>query len=300
MTTLRTPSLPGPSSFIEEDVGSRPALTSRSPTHTAPWRTAPRRSATSAPARGGDVMDPAVPPADRPSSADDAPVRRRGRPRRSAASVITPMKLLDSAEEQFAERGFYGVTTRQVAEAAGCDDSLIYYHFANKRGLFEAVLERRSPIINEVRRVSLRAYAEANAGSVTVRGAIAAYLNPMFDLSESGDRGWKNYFSMVAQIDNTSWGGELIHRFFDPAVYELISVIKTALPEAPDRELYWAYNFLAGSMMIALAEAGRVDQLSFGLCQASDLPEVRERLIQYCAGGFTQMVAAAAGEPRTL
>ncbi len=223
---------------------------------------------------------------------EDRPARKRGRPRRSALNVITPLKLLDSAEEQFAERGFYGVTTRQVAEAAGCDDSLIYYHFANKRGLFEAVLERRSPIINEIRRLSLRSYAAANEGRVTVKGAIAAYLNPMFDLSESGDRGWKNYFSMVAQIDNTSWGGEIIHRFFDPAVYELISVIKLALPDAPDRELYWAYNFLAGSMMIALAEAGRVERLSFGLCRASDLSEVRHRLIHYCAGGFTCMVEA--------
>ena len=228
----------------------------------------------------------------RPPNAD-RPARKRGRPRRSGQNVITPLKLLDSAEEQFAERGFYGVTTRQVAEAAGCNDSLIYYHFTNKRGLFEAVLERRSPIINEVRRLSLRAYTDANRDRVTVKGAIAAYLNPMFDLSESGDPGWKNYFSMVAQIDNTSWGGEVIHRFFDPAVYELISVIKLALPEAPDRELYWAYNFLAGSMMIALAEAGRVEQLSFGLCQASNLAEVRHRLIDYCAGGFSSMVSAA-------
>jgi AcrR family transcriptional regulator len=226
---------------------------------------------------------------------EDRPARKRGRPSGSALNVITPLKLLDSAEEQFAERGFYGVTTRQVAEAAGCDDSLIYYHFANKRGLFEAVLERRSPIINEVRRLSLRAYAEANPGQVTVKGAIAAYLNPMFDLSERGERGWKNYFSMVAQIDNTSWGGEIFHKFFDPAVYELISVIKLALPEAPDRELYWAYNFLAGSMMIALAEAGRVERLSFGLCQASNLAEVRHRLIDYCAGGFVSMVSSAQG-----
>lgn len=226
----------------------------------------------------------------------DRPARKRGRPSRSGLNVITPLKLLDSAEAQFAERGFYGVTTRQVAEAAGCDDSLIYYHFANKRGLFEAVLERRSPIINEVRRLSLRAYAEANPGRVTVKGSIAAYLNPMFDLSEGGDRGWKNYFSMVAQIDNTPWGGEIIHRFFDPAVYELISVLKQALPDAPDRELYWAYNFLAGSMMIALAESGRVERLSYGLCQAGNLAEVRPRLIDYCAGGFVQMVSAAGGE----
>jgi AcrR family transcriptional regulator len=271
-------------------------LTSSSPKHTARLQAELRLSAGTADGSNSsaELTDiPVASTAEHPPATDDKPARKRGRPRRSGVAVITPLKLLDSAEEQFAERGFYGVTTRQVAEAAGCDDSLIYYHFANKRGLFEAVLERRSPVINEVRRLSLRAYADANPGGVTVRGAVAAYLDPMFDLSESGDRGWKNYFAMVAQIDNTNWGGEIIHRFFDPAVYELISVIKLALPDVPDRELYWAYNFLAGSMMIALAEAGRVEQLSFGLCKADDLSEVRHRLIDYCAGGFAQMVASA-------
>jgi len=33
-------------------------------------------------------------------------------------------RLLDAAESLFAERGFYGVTTRQVADAASVDVAL--------------------------------------------------------------------------------------------------------------------------------------------------------------------------------
>jgi AcrR family transcriptional regulator len=223
----------------------------------------------------------------------DAPQSRRGRPRKSGLDVVTRLKLLDSAEELFAQRGFYGVTTRQVGKAAGCDDALIYYYFGNKQALFEAVFERRAKIANEVRHVSLSAYQAANLEAMTVHGAIAAFIDPLIDLSQSGDPGWTSWFAMVAQVDNTPWGGDIIHRFFDPVVYELIAVLKQAFGSVPVRELYWAYNFLAGSMMLALSESCRVDRLSYDLCKGSDMDSVRSRLIDFCAGGFEAMVNKA-------
>ena len=97
---------------------------------------------------------------------------------------------------------------------------------------------------------------------------------------------------MVAQIDNTPWGGEIIHRYFDDNVHELIDILQTALPGSPKKELYWAYNFLAGSMMLALSGTERVDRLSEGLCRAKDLEAARLRLLNYCAGGFLAMITA--------
>jgi AcrR family transcriptional regulator len=216
--------------------------------------------------------------------------KRRGRPHRSEGGVKARGRLLDAAEQLFAERGFYGVTTRQVASMADADDALIYYHFKNKWGLFNAVFERRARVLITARHDSLHAYVSTGGLKLTAHGAIAAFINPMIELSQNGDPGWKSYFALVAQIDNSPWGGEIIHRFFDSNVHELIEILQRALPGIPIRELYWAYNFLAGSMMLALSETERVDRLSEGLCRAKDLDEVRTRLVNYCAGGFLAMV----------
>jgi AcrR family transcriptional regulator len=216
---------------------------------------------------------------------------RRGRPKQSDDGVKARGRLLDAAESLFAERGFYGVTTRQVADAAGVDVALIYYHFKNKSGLFDGVLERRARPLVSARSDSLRAYV-ASTRPVTVEGAVAAFINPMIDLSLHGDAGWKRYFALVAQIDNTPWGGEIIHRYFDDNVHELIDILQNALPGSPKKELYWAYNFLAGSMMLALSGTERVDRLSQGLCRAKDLEAARLRLLNNCAGGFLAMVTA--------
>ena len=223
------------------------------------------------------------------------PVRkpqRRGRPKQTQGAAETRVRLLDAAEKLFSERGFYGVTTREVAGAAALDDAMIYYHFESKRGLFDAVLERRASVVHDARLQSLATYVTDVDGQVSVEGAVAAFINPLLDLSAAGDPGWKSYFALVAQLDNTPWGGEIIHRFFDPAVHALIDVLRRALPNSSDRELYWAYNFLAGSMMMALAETERVDRLSDGLCQAKDIMAMRQRLLDYCAGGIKQMIRA--------
>ncbi len=51
-------------------------------------------------------------------------------------------KLLDTAVTLFAERGFGGATTAELAKAAGVTEPIIYRHFKSKKELFIAVIER--------------------------------------------------------------------------------------------------------------------------------------------------------------
>ncbi|MDB5432168.1 MAG: TetR family transcriptional regulator [Caulobacter sp.] len=218
---------------------------------------------------------------------------KRGRPAK-AHGLDLKETILDAAEALFARHGFYGVTTRQVASEAGVDTALIHYYFGAKRELFDAVFYRRAEILNDDRATSMTAYEAAHAGAMTAEGVIAAFIAPLIERSLHGAPGWKNYFALVAQVNNTpAWGGETMHRFFDPVVHQLVDTIKRALPHADLTDLYWCYQFLTGSMMLALSETGRIDQLSDGLCHSSDLEAVRARLFAYCAAGFEAVVAKA-------
>ena len=49
-------------------------------------------------------------------------------------------KLLAAATRLFAEKGFAGVSIRQLAEAAGVTSAMISYYYGGKEGLYEAVL----------------------------------------------------------------------------------------------------------------------------------------------------------------
>lgn len=219
----------------------------------------------------------------------------RGRPPKSAAGVREPREqILDAAEKLFAMHGFYGVTTRQVAREAQVDVALTHYYFGTKRGLFDSVFLRRAEILNRERLESLDRYAGAHADRLTPEGAMAAFIDPLIERSLTGGAGWKSYFALVAQVNNTpAWGGETMTRFFDPVVHRLIAVLRQALPSARDMDLYWGYQFLTGAMTLALCETGRIDLLSNGLCRSSDLQAVRSRLAAYCGAGLRTLVERA-------
>lgn len=218
----------------------------------------------------------------------------RGRPSK-AKGLDLKETILDAAEGLFARHGFYGVTTRQVAAEAGVDTALIHYYFGAKRELFDAVFLRRAEILNQARLASMDLYVKSHAGSMTVEGVIEAFIEPLLRISQEGGQGWKNYFVLVAQVNNTPvWGGETMTRFFDPVVHKLVETLKAARPDAEYRDLFWCYQFLTGSMMLALSETGRIDSLSKGECHSSDLESVRARLFAYCAAGFETVIGRAA------
>ena len=54
----------------------------------------------------------------------------------------TRQRVLDAAEAVFAERGFGGATTREIAERAGIAKRMLFYYFASKEAVYRAVLER--------------------------------------------------------------------------------------------------------------------------------------------------------------
>jgi AcrR family transcriptional regulator len=62
------------------------------------------------------------------------------RARRSAEEI--DRLLLDAARKAFAERGYSGTSTREISEAAGVHEALLFRHFGTKAELFDrAVLE---------------------------------------------------------------------------------------------------------------------------------------------------------------
>jgi AcrR family transcriptional regulator len=215
----------------------------------------------------------------------------RGRRRKGEGPELRGV-ILDAAEELFSGHGFYGVTVRDVAAAAGVDTALVHYYFGAKRELFDAVFARRAEILNQARLDAMSAYHAAHPSDMTVEGVIEAFIGPLIELSMTEDPGWRNYFRLVALVNNTpAWGGETMHRFFDPVVRRLIDLLKQALPQAELRDLYWSYQFLTGAMMLAVSETGRIDQLSDGLCRSDDMAAVRARLYAYCAAGIQEVVA---------
>lgn len=67
--------------------------------------------------------------------------RRPGRRAGSAGRTGSRQRILAAAAQEFSARGFAGAGIDRIARRARLNKAMIYYHFAGKQALYEAVLE---------------------------------------------------------------------------------------------------------------------------------------------------------------
>lgn len=235
--------------------------------------------------------------------ASGRPKKKRGpgRPQKSAATEGARERLLDTAESLFAHHGLDAVSVRDVARKAHVDTALVHYYFETKRGLFDAVFKRRAEFLNKERIATIDAYEAApGPGGITIEGLIDAFLRPLFEASSKGGPQWKDYFALIAQVNNNpDWGGETMARYFDPVIRHLIAALKRAMPKSRDEDLFWSYHFLSGALTLTFAQTGRIDLLSNGLCKSTDFAAASARMSRYIAAGFSAVCERAPeGKPR--
>ena len=204
-------------------------------------------------------------------------------------------RTLDSAEVQFAERGYHGVSMRQVADGAGISLSLVQYHFKTKETLFAAVMERRIVAINH-ERLSLLDAVEVGAGGKdrpAVEDVLRAFLRPTVLLSRDKASGGTYYAQLIAQVTNDPQphARNVSKAFTDPIARQTLRVLQLALPELDRATLTWCYVFAVGAMISAISPTGRVRLLSGGDADPDDVQAIMSLLVPFLTGAFERIAA---------
>src|SRR3569623_483739 len=216
---------------------------------------------------------------------EKAPPKRQSRKAEQRAATME--QILDVAEELFSKHGLHGVTLKDVAKRVGVHHTLLNYYFADKKALFDAVFARRAVVTSELRMKALDDYEKACGGKPTIEGALHVFLDADLDLYINGGEGWKNYAKLGAQVANTpAWGAALMDEHFAPVVLRLIGLLKKAMPDCAEADIFWGYHFVTGALMLTLARTGRIAKLSGGLARSDDFVAVKERMAKFMTAGF--------------
>jgi AcrR family transcriptional regulator len=107
--------------------------------------------------------------------------RTRAKRQPSGTAECTRVRLLNSAAEVFAERGFEDATVRQICERAGANVALVNYYFGDKLELYTEVLRfSLQPGCDRTRVELPPATADPEAA---LRLIVAAMIERAFDTS---------------------------------------------------------------------------------------------------------------------
>src|SRR5207237_4968642 len=60
------------------------------------------------------------------------------------------LSILRAAVALFSQRGFRGATTKEIAQAAGISEAMVFRHFATKEELYSAILDHKACLHDDV------------------------------------------------------------------------------------------------------------------------------------------------------
>ena len=89
-------------------------------------------------------------------------------PTQSEKNQIPKDRILNEAEILFAEKGFHGVTVREITRSAKCNLAAVNYHFGNKENLYlEVFRERWIPRARRVREDFQKTVSTGNGQNIS-------------------------------------------------------------------------------------------------------------------------------------
>ena len=204
----------------------------------------------------------------------------------------TRVAILDVAEALFAEGGYEGTSIRDIAQRANVQAAVIGYHFGTKAEVFDAVVERRASILNEIRQRLLDEVKATRRGKpVPIEALIRSYALPFLEMTNHGEPGWRNFATLMGRLANSPRGTEVIAKHSDGIATIYLNEFRRTLPTMPDDQLVDAFLYMVSAMLFVCADTGRWERLVRKPRPTHrDAAAVMKNLLPFVAGGFKAFI----------
>lgn len=193
-------------------------------------------------------------------------------------------KLLKSAEELFAEKGFREVSVREIAAHAGVNSALVGYYFRGKQALFNEVYRTHAaPLAQErIRRLS---EITGKKRKPTLEDLMRAWITPWLQVGTDLDKPFHVRFTANLSGDrweNTNKAFPLTQR----ANKLFVEALHKCMPHLSKETLQWRLHFIVGAITFGLRVPGPLLAFSKGRCNPGDLDMLFAHILPFAVAGF--------------
>lgn len=225
-----------------------------------------------------------------PSSAD-ALDSRENHTQHLKVHPDTKERILDVAEQIFAEKGYSATSMRTITSRAGVNLAAVNYHFGSKAQLYRAVFRRRVEPMNRSRIQALQAL-ERKAGDqpLELDDILRAFVEPALKASMDPEQGGTNFIKLLGRTHAEP--GPEVHDFLPP-MYEEVknryrSALAKTLPDLSQEELSWRVHFVIGAIAFTLAGTDALEMIeSCRYCDPTDIQGIVQHLLPFLKGGLS-------------
>lgn len=198
----------------------------------------------------------------------------------------TKSRILDVAEELFAERGVDRVSVRDITDAAKVNLAAVNYHFGSKEELIAAVFARRIGPVNQLRIEALDELERSAGGSgLQVEQILEAFIRPTLKVCGSNTPGSATFSRLFGRCiaEPNPELEKLLRKQFQPLIDRMDAALMKALPHLSRSEIFWRTKFMFGAFHYWLLTK---DKALPPWAEGVDVEEQTRKLISFAAAGF--------------
>jgi AcrR family transcriptional regulator len=200
-------------------------------------------------------------------------------------------KLLDAAEQLFADHGFEAVSVRDITQLAKTNVAAVNYHFGSRDALLGLVMMRYLVPINEERMARLEAVDRKYPGkSVPLEEIIDAFVRPLVTQVRKSELSERLFYKLNGRIFAQQGDGmpPEIEEQLRQIIERFTRSFAKALPTVTGEELAWRLHFLAGGMIYLLTHQELANRLSGGASGTPGMEATLSRFIRFAAAGLRE------------
>jgi len=211
-------------------------------------------------------------------------------------STSSKLKIIDTAERLFAQKGYHGISVRDITKEADVRLASVNYYFKTKERLYHEILERRAKIIIKDRKERLASMPASGLNpSQGIRRICSAIISPLFEKLISNEPGWRSYVAVVAKFTSS----EIIPGE-DPSTLNALNEVSLEFIHAlnkysihpTDEQAHMAYQMLTGTALYAMVNDGRMSNLSDGEYRSDDYSSILESTLEFTAAGVEKLLTS--------
>ncbi len=204
-------------------------------------------------------------------------------------------RILDAAENAFAENGFDGASLRRIVLDARVNLATVYYYFGSKEGLMSAVLKRRFGPLRDEQLERLR-QCEQQAGDrpLPVPTLLEVMLLPSLRLAGTDRAQHQAVTRLIGRIvtEPNPQTQEILRSQRQDVRAAFFKAFRLSLPSVPWPVLRWRLEFVWGALAFILCNPRQLEKETQGACDPQDTAKVLAEMIAFFSPGFR---AAPAG-----
>lgn len=202
----------------------------------------------------------------------------------------TVERILDAAEQLFAEKGFAETSLRLITSKAGVNLAAVNYHFGSKEALIQAVFARfLGPFCQGLERELERRQRPGDATAATLEELLELLVEQMLSLKPRIGNDLSIFMRLLGLAFSQGQGHlrSYLESVYGKVFRRYTALLDQAVPRIPPLELFWRMHFMLGAVafsMSGIRTLRGMAEADFGV--QTSVEQVMRLMVPFMAAGM--------------